>query len=482
MEKILNYIGGEWKSPASGLFFPNINPANGKEYGEIPDSDERDIDEAVKAAEAAFPGWAGTDKDIRSAIMLKIATLIEARLEELALAETIDNGKPLSVSKIVDIPRASQNFSFFAKAITQFHSESHVMETGYLNYTLRQPLGVVGCISPWNLPLYLFTWKIAPAIAAGNCVVAKPSEITPMTAFLLSKICHEAGLPKGVLNIIHGYGHQAGNALINHPGIKAVSFTGGTKTGEHIATQLAPKFKKLSLELGGKNPVIIFEDCDFDKMIKETVRSSFSNQGQICLCGSRIFVQRSIYDKFKTAFVAKVSQMKPGDPLSPDTKMGALVSKAHLEKVKSYISLAQQEGGKILCGGNSPEMPAELSAGYYLNPTVIEGLSAGCRTNQEEIFGPVVSIIPFDSEEEALGMANGIGYGLASVIWTENLNRAHRVAAKLESGIVWINCWLVRDLRTPFGGMKNSGLGREGGFEALRFFTETKNVCLRIEP
>jgi aminomuconate-semialdehyde/2-hydroxymuconate-6-semialdehyde dehydrogenase len=481
MERILNYIGGEWKSPASGLFFPNINPGTGIPYGEIPDSDERDVEDAVNAAEAAFPSWASTDKEVRSAIMLKISALIDAQLHELALAETTDNGKPISVSEIVDIPRASQNFSFFAKAITQFYSESHAMETGYLNYTLRQPIGVVGCISPWNLPLYLFTWKIAPAIAAGNCVVAKPSEITPMTAFLLSKICHEAGLPKGVLNIIHGYGPKAGNALIHHPKIKAVSFTGGTKTGEHIAAAVAPKFKKLSLELGGKNPVLIFEDCDFDNMIKETVRSSFSNQGQICLCGSRIFVQRSICDKFKAAFVEKVSRMKPGDPLSPDTKMGALVSEAHLEKVKSYIRLAQHEGGKILCGGNSPEMPSALSGGYYLNPTVIEGLSSTCRTNQEEIFGPVVTIMPFDTEEEALQMANGVGYGLASVIWTENLSRAHRLAAKLESGIVWINCWLVRDLRTPFGGMKNSGVGREGGFEALRFFTEPKNVCLRIE-
>jgi aminomuconate-semialdehyde/2-hydroxymuconate-6-semialdehyde dehydrogenase len=313
--------------------------------------------------------------------------------------------------------------------------------------------------------------------------VAKPSEITPMTAFLLSKICHEAGLPAGVLNIVHGYGHKAGNAIVNHPDIKAISFTGGTKTGEHIAASAAPKFKKLSLELGGKNPVIIFEDCDFDAMIRETLRSSFSNQGQICLCGSRIFIQKSLYEKFRQAFVEKVSKMQVGDPRKQETKMGALVSEAHLEKVKSYIRLAQEEGGRVLCGGESPQMPQELSKGYYLNPTVIEGLPPHCRTNQEEIFGPVVSMMPFETEEEAINMANGVGYGLASVIWTENLNKAHRVAAKMESGIVWINCWLVRDLRTPFGGVKNSGVGREGGFEALRFFTEAKNVCLRIgEP
>jgi aminomuconate-semialdehyde/2-hydroxymuconate-6-semialdehyde dehydrogenase len=483
MERILNYIGGAWKAPAAGLFFPNIDPSRGEIYGEIPDSDEQDIEEAVKAALAAFPKWAATDKEQRSKIMLRIADLIEENLNSLALAESIDNGKPISLSGTVDIPRASQNFSFFAKAITQFHSEAHAMESGYLNYTLRQPIGVVGCISPWNLPLYLFTWKIAPAIAAGNCVVAKPSEITPMTAFLLSKICHEAGLPAGVLNIVHGYGHKAGNAIVNHPDIKAISFTGGTKTGEHIAASAAPKFKKLSLELGGKNPVIIFEDCDFDAMIRETLRSSFSNQGQICLCGSRIFIQKSLYEKFRQAFVEKVSKMQVGDPRKQETKMGALVSEAHLEKVKSYIRLAQEEGGRVLCGGESPQMPQELSKGYYLNPTVIEGLPPHCRTNQEEIFGPVVSMMPFETEEEAINMANGVGYGLASVIWTENLNKAHRVAAKMESGIVWINCWLVRDLRTPFGGVKNSGVGREGGFEALRFFTEAKNVCLRIgEP
>jgi len=480
MEKILNYIGGEWKSPASGLFFPNINPANGKEYGEIPDSDERDIDEAVKAAEAAFPGWAGTDKDIRSAIMLKIATLIEARLEELALAETIDNGKPLSVSKIVDIPRASQNFSFFAKAITQFHSESHVMETGYLNYTLRQPLGVVGCISPWNLPLYLFTWKIAPALAAGNCVVGKPSEVTPLTAYLLGEICNAAGLPPGVLNIVHGLGPKVGEAIVKHPGIKAISFTGSTRAGAEIARIAGPMFKKTSLELGGKNPNLIFADCDYDKMLDTTVRSSFNNQGQICLCGSRIYVEKSLYPKFKKDFQERVSKLKVSHPQDPTANLGAVVSKTHFEKVLGCIDLAKEEGGNILTGGHAISMPAPYDKGWYISPTVIEGLGPQCRTNQEEIFGPVVTIQPFDNDAEALQLANCTNYGLSATIWTNNLQRAQYLSQHLQSGIVWINTWMLRDLRTPFGGVKHSGVGREGGWEAMRFFTETKNVTFGL--
>ena len=400
---------------------------------------------------------------------------------KLAEAEAKDNGKPLSLALAVDIPRASANFRFFGNAITQFSSEAHEsVGLNTMNFTLRQPLGVVGCISPWNLPLYLFTWKIAPAIAAGNTVVAKPSEVTPLTAFLLGEICTEAGLPKGVLNIVHGTGPSAGQAIVEHKNIKAISFTGGTKTGEHIARTAAPMFKKLSLELGGKNPNLIFADCDYEKMLETTVRSSFANQGQICLCGSRIFVEKPIYEKFKKDFVEKVKQLKIGDPFDAETNIGALVSKPHLEKVESYIKLAEKEGGKILCGGNRVTVKG-FENGYYLEPTVIEVFDDQCRVNQEEIFGPVVTIMPFETEEEALQMANSVKYGLSSTLWTSDLNRTMRISKEIEAGIVWVNTWLNRDLRTPFGGMKDSGVGREGGFEALRFFTEAKNVCIKYE-
>jgi aminomuconate-semialdehyde/2-hydroxymuconate-6-semialdehyde dehydrogenase len=480
MQKISNYINGQLIEPIGQSYIDNYEPATGKVYSLIPDSDERDVEMAYKAAAAAFKSWSLTSAEDKFKIMMKISSLIEQNLEALAQAESKDNGKPVSLARVMDIPRAASNFQFYAQAITQFSSEAHQMEQSFLNYTLRQPIGVVGCISPWNLPLYLFTWKIAPALAAGNCVVAKPSEVTPMTAFLLSKICIEAGLPAGVLNIVHGNGPKTGMGIVAHPHIHAISFTGGTKTGAAIAQVAAPMFKKLSLELGGKNPNIIFADCDFDDMIATTVRSSFANQGQICLCGSRIFVERSIYDKFKTAFVAKVSKMQVGNPQDENTKMGAIVSKPHFEKILSFIDLAQHEGGTVLCGGKAIQMDGEFKDGWYISPTVIEGLAYDCRTNQEEIFGPVVTITPFDTEEEVLKMANSVAYGLSSSVWTQDLKRAHRMASLIQAGIVWINCWLVRDLRTPFGGIKNSGVGREGGFEALRFFTEPKNVCLKL--
>ena len=459
----------------------NYNPSNGEVYSQIANSDAQDVAEAYKAAKAAFPKWSNTRIDERSRILLKIADLIDDRLEDLAKAEAKDNGKPLSLARSVDIPRASSNFRFYGNAITQFASEAHEsIGLNTINFTLREAIGVVGCISPWNLPLYLFSWKIAPAIAAGNTVVAKPSEITPMTAFLLGEICNEAGLPKGVLNIVHGSGPSAGQAIIEHADIKAISFTGGTKTGEHIARTAAPMFKKLSLELGGKNPNIIFADCNYEKMLEITVRSSFANQGQICLCGSRIFVEKPIYEKFKKDFIEKVKQLKVGNPFDAKTNIGALVSKPHLEKVESYIKLAQEEGGKILYGGNRVKVK-DLENGYYLEPTIIEVFDDQCRVNQEEIFGPVVTIMPFETEEEVLKMANSVKYGLSATLWTTNLDRTMRVSKKLETGIVWVNTWLNRDLRTPFGGIKNSGVGREGGFEALQFFTEPKNVCIRYE-
>lgn len=481
MKKILNYINGELVEPVGKQYIDNYNPAIGKVYSLIPDSDERDVELATQAALAAFPSWSTTPKDERSKIMLNISALIEKHLERFAMAESADNGKPVALARMVDIPRAASNFHFYATAILHYAAESHAMEDTAINYTLRNPVGVAGCISPWNLPLYLFTWKIAPAIAAGNCVVAKPSEITPMTAYLLSELCIEAGLPRGVLNIVHGYGHKVGAAITAHPKIPLISFTGGTKTGAEIARVAAPMFKKLSLELGGKNPNIIFADCDFEKMIKTTLNSSFANQGQICLCGSRIFVERSIYDKFKTEFVARVKKMKVGNPADPESRLGAVVSKPHMEKVLSYVALAQEEGGTVLCGGHQVQVESPFSEGYYIAPTVIEGLPHDCRTNQEEIFGPVVTIMPFDTEEEALTYANSTQYGLASILWTENLTRAHRIANELHAGIVWINCWLLRDLRTPFGGVKGSGVGREGGFEALNFFTEPKNVCIKLK-
>jgi len=477
METIKNLINGKFTGPQSGKYLENFNPAKGKVYSLIPDSGIDDIQAATEAAMQAFPDWSGRSPQERSQIMIRIADLIDENLEDLAMAESIDNGKPLKLARKIDIPRASSNFRFFATAILHFASEAHITGKEAINYTLRNPLGVVGCISPWNLPLYLFTWKITPALAVGNTVVAKPSEITPMTAFLLSDICQKAGLPPGVLNIVHGLGTKAGQAIVEHKDIKAVSFTGGTATGKQIAAIAAPMFKKLSLELGGKNPNIIFEDCDFDDALSTTLRSSFSNQGQICLCGSRIFIQKSIYDKFKSEMVEKTRVLKVGDPMNEETNIGAVVSEQHMDKILSYVQLAREEGGNVLTGGE--QVNVKGLNGYFVSPAIIDGLSHTCRINQEEIFGPVVTLIPFETEEEVIEMANSTSYGLSATVWTENLKRAHRVAEKLESGIIWINCWLLRDLRTPFGGMKQSGVGREGGLEALRFFTEPKNVCIK---
>lgn len=480
MSNITNYINGTLVEPNAKKYLENINPATGKVYSYCPDSDETDVELAYQAAKAAFPEWSNMSANNRSKILLKLADLIEKNIDKLAIAESIDQGKPVWLAKLGEIPRAVENIHFFATAIEHFASESHAMGSHAINYTLRTPIGVVGCISPWNLPLYLFTWKIAPALAAGNCVVAKPSEVTPMTAYLFSELCIEAGLPKGVLNIVHGLGGKVGSAIVAHPGISVISFTGGTKTGAEIARVAAPMFKKLSLELGGKNPNIIFADCNFDKAVAESVRSSFTNQGEICLCGSRIFIEKPIYEKFKAAFIEKSKSMKVGNPLLDDTKVGAIASQLHFDKVLGYIDLAKEEGGTILLGGHPVKLDGENTDGYFIAPTIIEGLAFNCRTNLEEIFGPVVTLTPFETQEEVLEMANATQYGLAATIWTENLNTAHHMAAQIKSGIVWINCWLLRDLRTPFGGMKQSGVGREGGWEALRFFTEQKNVCIKL--
>ena len=481
MEKIYNYINGEFVKPKEDNWLENYNPATGEVYGSIPDSDEKDVDSAYQAAQEAFPLWSGKTLKYRSDILIKIANLIIKQVDELSLAESIDNGKPLALAKKVDIPRAATNMSFFATAILHENSDAHLMNQVAINYTLRKPLGVVGCISPWNLPLYLFTWKIAPALAAGNTVVAKPSEITPMTAYLFSKICQEAGLPKGVLNIVHGLGPKVGEPITKHPNIKAISFTGGTDTGRKIAAIAGPMFKKLSLELGGKNPNIVFADCDLDKAVSNSVLSSFSNQGQICLCGSRIFIERKIYQNFKKKFLEKVQNLTIGDPLENTTKMGALVSNDHMQKVLNHIQIAHDDGGVLLSGGKQFIPKGRCENGYFVEPTVFEGLSYNCATNQEEIFGPVVTLAPFDNEDEVLKYANSTKYGLSATVWTKDLNKANRVSYSLQSGIVWVNCWLVRDLRTPFGGVKESGVGREGGTYALNFFSETTNVCISYD-
>jgi aminomuconate-semialdehyde/2-hydroxymuconate-6-semialdehyde dehydrogenase len=480
MVKIAHFIGGELVPPASGQYFDDVDPSVGAPYALVPDGGPEDIERAIAAAKAAFPAWSQAQAAERSRILLAIADAIEREADELARIESIDNGKPVTLARTSDIPRAIANFRFFATAILHSHSELHAGDGTALNFTLRRPLGVVACISPWNLPLYLLTWKIAPALATGNTVVAKPSEITPMTAFHLARIVKAAGLPPGVLNIVHGYGPRVGPALTGHPDVKAVSFTGGTATGATVAASAAPKFKKISLELGGKNPNVVFADADMDEMVTTSLRSSFQNQGQICLCGSRILVERSAYDGFVERFVAAAGTLRQGDPLDPATEQGAIVSKPHYDKIMGHIALAKEEGGKVLCGGGPPGPVSErCKNGYFIRPTVIVGLPMTCRTNQEEIFGPVVTITPFSDEEEAVALANATTYGLSASVWTQNLARGHRIAARIDAGTVWVNCWMVRDLRVPFGGMKGSGVGREGGDDSLRFFTEPKNVCVR---
>ena len=477
--QIENFIDGQFVEPISGQYLDNIEPATGKPYSRVADSDAHDVDAAVAAAEKAFPDWSRRPAVERSGFLLRIADLIERDLEQFARAESIDTGKPISLARTLDIPRAIGNFRFFATAILHTESEAHITDNVAFNYTLRQPRGIVGLISPWNLPLYLLSWKIAPAIAVGNTAIAKPSELTPMTACMLCEVVREAGLPNGVLNVVHGTGPNVGAAITAHPEINTISFTGGTVTGRKVAETSAPLFKKVSLELGGKNPNIIFADADLEAAIAGSVRSSFTNQGQVCLCGSRLFVERSAYKEFVERFIDKTSQLRMGDPLDEKTEQGAIVNKTQLEKVKFYVDLAQKEGGKITLGGSAPQPPNERCRdGYFFSPTVITGLPVLCRTNREEIFGPVVTITPFDKEEEVINYANDCDYGLASSVWTQNLSRAHRVAERINTGTVWVNCWLVRDLRVPFGGMKQSGVGREGGEEALRFFTEPKNVCI----
>jgi aminomuconate-semialdehyde/2-hydroxymuconate-6-semialdehyde dehydrogenase len=481
MLRITNFIDGRQVEPASGQYLDNIEPATGAPYSQVADSDARDVEQAVQAAARAFPGWARTPAAERSRLLLAVAERIEANLERLARAESVDTGKPLRLAQAVDIPRAASNFRFFATAILHFHSEAYRTDDLALNYTLRPPRGIAGLISPWNLPLYLFTWKVAPALATGNTAVAKPSELTPMTAHLLAELCREAGLPPGVLNIVHGTGAKVGAALVAHPAVKTISFTGGTATGAEIARTAAPLLKKVTLELGGKNPNIVFADADPDEVLAASVRAAFDNQGEICLCGSRVFVEAGAYPAFVERFTAATRRLKVGDPLDPATDQGALISRGHHDKVTSYLRLAKEEGGCILCGGGVPAGLGErCRGGFFLEPAVVVDLPVDCRVNREEIFGPVVTVTPFRTEEEVVRFANGTPYGLSASLWTKDLARAHRLAEKIESGTVWVNCWMLRDLRTPFGGTKGSGVGREGGEEALRFFTEPKTVCLKF--
>ncbi|HKQ59635.1 MAG TPA: aldehyde dehydrogenase [Candidatus Polarisedimenticolaceae bacterium] len=481
--RIPHFIAGRPADPLSGVWLDNVEPATGRVYSQVADGDERDVERAVEAAERALPAWSALPAAARAQLLLRLAERIEGDLERFAHAESLDSGKPLAQARSVDIPRAVANFRFFATAVLHWSSELHATDGQALNYTLRRPRGVVGLISPWNLPLYLLSWKVAPALATGNTAVAKPSELTPLTAHLLAEACGAVGLPPGVLNLVHGRGPAAGGALVRHPRVGTLSFTGGTLTGAEIARTAAPLFKKLALELGGKNPNVVFADADLDAALAGSLRAAFQNQGQLCLAGSRLFVERPAYAGFVQRFVASARQLRVGDPLEPATEQGALVSRAHRDKVLGYLRLAREEGGELLCGGGpAAELPPRCRDGFFVQPTVIAGLAPGCRTNQEEIFGPVVTVAPFDDEEELLAWSNGTPYGLSASIWTESLSRAHRLAECLAAGTVWINCWLLRDLRVPFGGMKQSGVGREGGEEALRFFTEPKNVCLQVKP
>lgn len=471
-----HYINGEYISSFNGETFDNINPATEEVLGTVAKGGKEEANKAIQAARKALTGeWGSMPAGERSKILRKVGDLIIERQEELAALESLDTGKPFSLSNSLDIPRAAHNFYFFADYMTSVGNESYQQDDVALHYAVRKPVGVVGLINPWNLPLLLMTWKLAPALAAGNTVVMKPSEVTPMTANVLAQICSDAGIPDGVVNMVHGFG-DAGAALSESPDVDAIAFTGETVTGTAIMKASSPSLKKLSFELGGKNPNIIFADADLEDVVATTVRSSFLNQGEVCLCGSRIYVERPVYEEFLEKFVAKTKELKVGDPFSEDTNIGAVVSEEHYNKVLSYLEIAPEEGGTFLAGGKK----ADIEKGFFIEPTIITGLGPDARCVREEIFGPVVTVTPFDTEEDVLREVNDTQYGLSSSVWTSDLKRAHNFAQRIEAGIVWVNSWFVRDLRTPFGGMKRSGLGREGGAHSFDFYTELTNITIKL--
>ena len=477
IQKLRNYVGGCFVEHDGSEWMDVLEPATGDRFARLPMSESKDVDAAVDAARDAQPAWAGLGMEERADWLDRIADSLESSFEEIAGLESRDTGKPISLARAVDANRSVANFRFFAEIIREQEQETFEMSDS-TNYVVNKPVGVGALITPWNLPLYLLSWKVAPAIGMGNTVVCKPSELTPMTADLLMRVIDGVGLPAGVVNLIHGDGAGAGSPLVAHPGVDLVSFTGGTATGEKVAASAAPAFKKLSLELGGKNSSIVFSDCDMDATVAGVVRSGFLNQGQVCLCGSRVLVEESVYEEFERAFVEAVEQMRIGDPADDSTDLGALISKEHLQKVQSYVDLAIEEGGAILTGG-TPCLPSGFEGGNWMAPTVIAGLAPESRCSTEEIFGPVVTLHSFNSEEQAVGIANGTRYGLAGSVWTSDLDKGKRVSEAMETGMVWVNSWLHRDLRAPFGGVKDSGVGREGGRWSLGFFSEAMNVCVK---
>ncbi len=484
LQQIENFIAGRWTPPRGAEYLTSDNPSRGEAHLRLPRSGAADVAQAVQAAQAAFPAWSSLRAEERADWLVRIADGIEKRADEFAEAESLDQGKPVKLAKDMDIARAATNFRFFAGVIRQELSVAAPLDARTFSYVRREPIGVTGLISPWNLPLYLLTWKLAPALAYGNTAVAKPSELTSLTASLLAEVLREIGLPAGVVNLVFGLGAEAGQALVEHPDVPVISFTGGTVTGRKLAITAAPLLKKLSLELGGKNPSLIFDDANLDRDMAAIVRSSFLNQGEICLCGSRLYVQAQIYESFLERFVHEVQNLKVGDPRDPATFMGPLVSREHLHKVKSYIAWAKESGLKVLTGGDAPpDLPANLRGGFFLRPTVIASpsrrLDQACKIQQEEVFGPVVTLSAFENFDEVIAEANATRYGLSATVWTESLSRAHEAAARLHAGTVWVNGWMLRDLRLPFGGVKDSGLGREGQLDSLHLFTEPKTVTIR---
>ncbi len=497
MERLANVIDGRDAQPSTGAWLENFEPATGAVRSMVANSAAADVDAAVQSAARAFPAWAATPVETRAALLNKLADLVERDAEALAQAESADTGKPVSLARAVDIPRSATNLRFFAGAAVHAGTEAFVTDApppsravgssggggGALNITLRAPRGVAGLISPWNLPLYLLTWKIGPALATGNTAVCKPSEITPTTATRLAHLAIEAGLPPGVLNVVHGRGNTAGAALVQHPAVPAISFTGSTPVGRWIGATAGGMLKRVSLELGGKNPFIIAADAPMPEAIDVAARAAFTNQGQVCLCGSRVLIERSAFERVRDGLVQRALSLRIGDPLDAATTQGALVSAAHLDKVEGFVRRAKELGGTIHCGGGrvpADQLPARCRGGYFFQPTIISGLDPNCDVERDEIFGPVVTLQPFDRDEDALRLANATPYGLAAVVFTSNIDRAHALASRLDAGIVWVNTWMLRDLRTPFGGAKQSGVGREGGAEALKFFTEPKNLCIRL--